>query len=166
MNKKILAFNLVYYAVFIGLILLADQDPSSSIGYAYLIGFFCLVAAILLVVFLLRKSIRPRTRLDYVGIVMATPVLPAIVISIVQASQGIETRWGFRKDHYEYKVIRTEYQSGKKKFEYYRSASPPDSNQLWPGPWVKDSVWIYLSGTGDTIKKVTYHNGVVVKTVP
>jgi len=54
--------------------------------------------------------------------------------------------------------------SGGKRIEYYKSIDTLGSkNVLENDAWVKDSTWVYLSKTGDTIKKINYKNNMEVK---
>jgi hypothetical protein len=78
MSKKIIAFNLVYYAVTLFFVRLGQNDPSSSLGYGYFILWFWIFAGIALIVMLRTKVLQPKTIADRIGILTATPV-PTII---------------------------------------------------------------------------------------
>lgn len=83
MDKKIIAFNIIYYAVIFFFVAAGREDPSSSLGYGYFILFFWLIAAIVLIFLLARKIIRPVSLLDKIGIFTATPALCIITVRII-----------------------------------------------------------------------------------
>jgi hypothetical protein len=75
MGKRILIFNVIYYAVTLYFIKLGRDDASASLGYGYFIMGFWIVAAVVLVLLLITKLIRPKSILEKIGIFTATPVL-------------------------------------------------------------------------------------------
>ena len=167
MNKRIVVFNIIYYAVIFIFIKKGIDDPSSSLGYGYFIFIFWIVAAVALILLLFKKIIRPKSVLDKIGIFTATPVLSIAFITIMSSfKDNVGSEWYFNKNNYRYKVITYNYAepSTVKRIEYYRSADTLNStgtliNELW----IKDSTWIYLNEAGDTIKKVKYKNDVEIK---
>ena len=167
MKKEIIIFNVIYYAVTILFIEKGIEDPSSSLGYGFFILIFWIVAVIALIVLLNNKTIHPKSVLDKIGIVTATPVLTIAVITIMSSfKDNVGSEWYFNKNNYRYKVITYNYAepSTVKRIEYYRSADTLNStgtliNELW----IKDSTWVYLNEAGDTIKKVKYKNDVEIK---
>lgn len=167
MNKKIIIFNIIYYAVIIALFGLGRKDPSSSLGYGFIIIIIWVLAAVILGLLLFRKIIRPTSTLDKIGVFTATPILTIVFIMLSSSfREDVSSEWHFSKNNYRYKVITVEHDRtfGGRRFEYYRSAdtlNPKDTSL--ETVWVKDSTWIYLSKTGDTVKKVKYSNSVEVK---
>jgi hypothetical protein len=167
MNKRIVVFNIIYYAVIFIFIKKGMDDPSSSLGYGYFILIFWIVAAVALILLLVKKIIRPKSVLDKIGIFTATPVLSIAFVTIMSSfKDNVGSEWYFTKSNYRYKVITYNYTqpSAVKRIEYYRSADTLNSkNALTSEVWIKDSTWVYLSKVGDTIKKVRYKNNVEVK---
>jgi hypothetical protein len=158
MGKRILCFNIVYYTVIFLLIKLASDAPSSSLGYGYFIICFWIVAAIILGFLLIRKIICPTSILDKIGIFTATPVLSVIVISLILSfKEDASTVSIYTKQNYYYKVRRFHYRGTPniKRIEYYRSEDA--------STWLKDSTWLYISESGDTLKKMKYKDDVVIK---
>ena len=85
MNRNIILFNLVYYLVVVLLFLQGKKDPSSSLGIGFLIVGFWSVAIIALLFLMSKKIIVPRTVLDKIGIIAATPVPSLIAVGILAA---------------------------------------------------------------------------------
>ncbi len=167
MNKRIVVFNIIYYAVIFIFIKKGIDDPSSSLGYGYFIFIFWIVAAVTLILLLVKKTIRPKSVLDKIGIFTATPVLSIAFITIMSSfKDNVGSEWYFNKNNYRYKVITYNYAepSAVKRIEYYRSVDTLNSTgTLMNELWIKDSTWIYLSKVGDTIKKVRYKNNIEIK---
>src|SRR5437870_5797063 len=113
MNKKIILFNIVYYVVVIGLILLGRVDPSSSLGYGYFIIIFCAIAALALFYLLFKKIILPKSLVDKIGVFTATPILSIFVIAAIGSlKENVSSEFYFNKNNYQYKVITFEYGNG------------------------------------------------------
>lgn len=163
MNKLILLFNIIFYGITLTFYYQGKQDPSSSLGYGFLIVGFWGVALVTLIIFLIKKVIQPKTILDKIGIVTATPILCIVAVELTMTfNDSASSEWYFDKDHYRYKELTYDYrETGKRKrIEYYKSndtvnISDPFSNV---DKWLKDSTWIYYSKTGDTTKIVKYRN--------
>lgn len=163
MNKRLIAFNIFYYTVIGGLFLTARKDPSSSLGYGYFIAIFCGVALIALVLLAATKNIRLKTMLDWVLFFLATPVLLMAMqyISLLSYQQRVES--GYNVGDYRYREITYYFHDDdytKERIEYYRNAYPNDPKTGFPVQerWVKDSIWVYFSKQGDTLKKVSYRS--------
>jgi hypothetical protein len=167
MNKGIVVFNIIYYAVTFIFIKKGIDDPSSSLGYGYFILIFWIVTAVTLIFLLVKKTIRPKSILDKIGIFTATPILCIAFITIMlSVKDKVGSEWYLTKGNYRYKVITYNYTepSAVKRIEYYRSADTLNSKgTLMNELWIKDSTWIYLSKVGDTIKKVKYKNNIEIK---
>jgi glucan phosphoethanolaminetransferase (alkaline phosphatase superfamily) len=163
MSKRILLFNFIYYTIIIGLIRLGADDSSSSLGYGYFIIIFWIIAAVLLVFLLVKKIIHPKSVFEKIGIFTATPLLSLIGFAIIVAfKENASSEWDFNKNGNRYKVLTfdKDKNTGGKRIEYYRNI---DTSSTKEDVWVRDSIWIYLSKTGDTIKKVKYKGGIEVK---
>lgn len=153
MNKRILAFNIVYYAVTLIFINLGRDDASSSLGYGFFIVGFWLASAVVIVFFLINKIIQPKSILDKVGVFMATPVLSIVAICLILFFQKEESsEYHFNKDGYRYKAVTVHHKgtSNVKRIEYYRSKGTNNES------WLKDSTWVYFSESGDTLKSVIF----------
>lgn len=103
----------------------------------------------------------PKSILDKIGLFTATPALCLLVILIMLTfGEQVSGEYHFSKGGYRFKEIPYVDWNGGKRIEYYRTRdtiSEADDN------WVKDSTWIYLSETGDTVKKVKYKDGKQLK---
>ena len=158
MTKRILIFNVIYYAVTLFFIKSGRDDASASLGYGYFIIGFWIIAAIALVVFLIRGFIRPKSILEKIGIFTATPVLSLTAIGLIISLQGnVSSEYHFSKNGSRYKAITFQYKNdlNVERIEYYRSQ--------YGGEWKKDSTWVYFSESGDTIKKIRYKNDLELK---
>ncbi len=158
MGKRILLFNIIYYAVILAFIKMGRDDPSSSLGYGYFIIVFWVIAAIALILLLIRKVIHPKSVLEKIGVFTATPILSLVVIGLIFSLKEKESsEWYFNKGDYRYKVKTFNYKetSNIKRVEYYRSQDA--------STWLKDSTWIYFSESGDTLKKVKYRNDIEIE---
>src|SRR5690348_1473653 len=82
MNKLIIVCNIVFYFITLLLYAAARQNPSASLGYGFLLVIFWGAAAITLIILLATKVIRPRSILDKVGIVLATPIFSLIIVTL------------------------------------------------------------------------------------
>lgn len=163
MGQRILIFNVIYYGVTLLLVKLGHDDASSSLGYGFLIVGFWIIAAVVLIFFLIRKTFQPKSVLEKIGIFTATPILSIVavwLVLIVQEEVGSERY--FNKGDYRYKVRTINYKqtSKVKRIEYYRNEIDAASTE---GGWVRDSTWLYFSEAGDTLKKVKYRNDVEIK---
>jgi hypothetical protein len=139
--------------------MMGRENPSSSLGYGFFIVGFWIVAAVVLVFFLIKKIIRPKSVLDKIGVFMATPVLSIVSVWLILSFQeNASSESYFNKGNYRYKIKTFHYgeTSNIKRVEYYRSQNTDET-------WVKDSTWIYLSEAGDTIKRVNYKNDIEIK---
>jgi hypothetical protein len=105
--------------------------------------------------------------LHKIGVFTATPVLTIVAITAFKTlKENVSSEWHFNKNAYQYKERKIDNGTitGGKRIEYYKSIDTTGSKDAFiNNRWVKDSIWIYLSKTGDTIKKVQYKNGVEVK---
>jgi len=158
MGKRILIFNIIYYAIFLALIKQGQNYPSSSLGYGYFVFVFWIVAAITLVLLLISKIIRPESILQKIGIFTATPALTFLVIALLFSMQErTESEWYFDKQGYRHRVKTFAYKrtSKIKRIEYYRSQDKTT--------WVRDSTWLYFSESGDTLKRIKYKNDIEIK---
>lgn len=167
MNLKILIFNLAYYLIVVILYLQGKQDPSSSLGYGFLILGFWAVASIVLVVLIMKKIIVPKTLLDKIGIFTATPIVCLLAVALLTTfNETPASEWYFDKNMHRYKVNTYIYNSGnQKRIEYYKSVNTVDVKDPFANieKWVKDSTWIYFSKSDDTSKVVHYKEGIQVK---
>ncbi|RFM27657.1 hypothetical protein [Deminuibacter soli] len=154
MNKKIILFNVIYYVIVIGLIKLGRDSPSSSLGYGYFIIIFWILASILLVFLLIKKIIYPKTILEKIGVFTATPLISLLGFMIIMSfKENTSSEWIFNKNGKRYKVLTfdKDKSTGGRRIEYYSSI---DTISTKEDIWIKDSIWVYLSKTGDTLKKV------------
>jgi len=88
MDKKLLFFNIVYYAITLLLFQAGRQNPSSSLGYGIFILVFWVFAAILLMILVTTKVIKSKSWLDKLGIFTATPALCLIAVGCILAING------------------------------------------------------------------------------
>lgn len=162
MGKRILIFNIIYYAITLLFVKLGREDASSSLGYGFFIIGFWVVAAVILVFFLIRKILRPKSVLEKIGIFTATPVLSIVAVwLILTLKEEVGSDRYFNKGDYRYRIRTINYKEASKvkRIEYYRNrinATPADDE------WVKDSTWLYFSEAGDTLRKVRYRNDVEI----
>lgn len=166
MSRGIIFFNLVYYIATIVLIMQGRADQSVSLGYGLILIGFWIVAIFILCFLLLKKIIYPVSLLDKVGVFMATPILSlGIIACILSFKEKINSERYFNKDNYRYKVIEISYGNssggGIKRIEIYKSTDSINFKNHSPNDlWLKDSVWIYLSKDGDTVKKKIYKDNI------
>lgn len=164
MNSNLVVFNIAYYLITFLLYQQAQKDPSGSLGVGFVAVFFWLFAGILLFVLCKTKVIKIKTIADKAGVLTATPVLTIIVLQMLGSlyGNGGSSEGFFDKNNHRYKeVIKMHGNSSQvKSVEYYKSLEPinPDSPSHYIDKWVKDSVWLYFSKEGDTIKKIYYQN--------
>jgi hypothetical protein len=164
MSAKIVLFNIIYYSVFLFFIKLGRDDPSSSLGYGYFIVAFWIMSIIVLAILLLKQIILFDTVLNKIGILTATPVLPVFFVGSILLSHERSSEAYFNKSNYRYKEVTIEDRETEgRRIEYYRSKDTLSPNIITNEEWLKDSTWLYLSQTGDTIKKATYKNNIEVK---
>jgi hypothetical protein len=161
MNARIIFFNICYYLITIGFIVASQRDPSSSLGYGFLIIGFWAVAGVLLAVLWLTRAIRPRSVADKIGIFTATPVLTMVVIFIILGlTERVSSEEQFNVGQYRYKRLDYRHPGSSGRIEMYRSTDRVNSKgDLDNDSWVKDSTWIYLSAAGDTVRKEKYRHG-------
>lgn len=155
MGKRILIFNVIYYAVTLYFVKLGRDDASASLGYGFFIVGFWILAAIALVFFLVKKIILPKSILDKIGVFTATPVLSLMAIALmVSFRENASSEYHFDKDGSRYKEITFHYRNTAhvERIEYYRSQDGARA------AWAKDSTWLYFSEAGDTLKKIRYKN--------
>ncbi|HEY8928692.1 MAG TPA: hypothetical protein VIM55_05860 [Mucilaginibacter sp.] len=88
MGAKIFFFNIIYYAVTLGLVGLGREDPNSSLGYGIMIVVFWIVALVFLIVSLRTKFLAPKSFIQKVGIFTLTPVLFLIVVTLIASFEG------------------------------------------------------------------------------
>lgn len=153
-------FNIIYYAIIFVFIKMGRDDPSSSLGFGYFIIGFWIIAAIVLILLLIKKVIHPKSTLEKIGIFTATPILSiAAVWLILSFRENASSESYFDKDNHRYKVITFHYKktSNVKRVEYYRSQDATG------GTWVRDSTWLYFSESGDTLKKIKYKKDIEIK---
>lgn len=156
MGRRILIFNVIYYGVTLLLIKLGRDDASSSLGYGFFIIAFWVIAAIGLAVLIIRKSLRPKSIIEKIGIFTATPVLSILAISLILAfKEDIASERYFNEGSYRYKVRTINYKETAKikRIEFYRNkvnATAADDG------WEKDSTWVYFSEAGDTVRIERY----------
>ena len=82
MNTNLLVFNLTFYLGNFLLYLMAQKDPSSSLGIAFFGLWFWLISLGVLVIFLRKKVITLQSIWDRVGIFLATPVLLMLLVVV------------------------------------------------------------------------------------
>ena len=168
MNRRIILFNLIFYSVTLFFYYQGKQDQSSSLGYGFFILIFWGVALLTLLVLLLKKVIQPISILDKIGIFTATPILCILIVAFILNSQdAVASEWQFNKSNHRYKVLTYNYKGtvNPKRIEYYKSIDTVSESNPFPKTetWAKDSIWIYFSKNGDTLKRVKYSNDVEVK---
>jgi len=163
MNGKIIVFNFIFYLITLLFYYQGKQDPSSSLGYGFFIFGFWGVSIVTLIILLAKKVIQPKTILDKIGVVTATPVLCLLAVGLITTfNETPVSEWQFNKDHYRYKVNTFNYrETGKRKrIEYYKSVDTINTQNPFPEAdrWQKDSTWVYFSKSGDTTKTVKYRD--------
>jgi hypothetical protein len=168
MNKRLLFFNIIFYAITLTFYYQGKQDPSSSLGYGFFIMFFWGVALVTLIVLLTKKVIQPKTILDKIGIATATPLLCIVAVGLVMTfNDTAASEWYFDKDNHRYKVNTFNYSgtANPKRIEYYKSFDTVNPKDPFVNieKWVKDSTWIYFSKSGDTTKIVKYKHDFEIK---
>jgi len=168
MNKRLLLFNIIFYAITLTFYYQGKQDPSSSLGYGFFIVGFWGIALVTLIILLAKKVIQPKTVLDKIGIVTATPILCVIAVRLIMSfnDTAISESY-FYKDHHHYKVNTFNYSgtANPKRIEYYKSSDTvnPKDPYINIEKWIKDSTWIYFSKLGDTTKIVKYKDNLQIK---
>lgn len=168
MNGNILIFNFIFYFITLLFYYQGKQDPSSSLGYGLFIIVFWGVSIVTLIILLTKKIIQPKTTLDKLGVVTATPVLCILAVALISTFNETPTsEWHFNKDHHRYKVMTFDHRAtGKRKrIEYYKSEDTVSAENPFPETekWLKDSTWIYFSESGDTTKTVIYRDDIKVE---
>jgi hypothetical protein len=83
MNQRIILFNVLYYLITLVLIGKGRIDPSSSLGYGFLIIIFWVIAGVALAALLITRVINPKSIVDKIGIFTATPILTLVVVSLL-----------------------------------------------------------------------------------
>jgi hypothetical protein len=169
MSIPLLLFNIAFYGIVLYLYGQARQDPSTSlgIGFAYIILFILFP----IVQFILWKTkvIKLRTTADKIGWVTATPLLPIIAFLVASGISQRDARastFGYKVNNHRYQEVHYNFSntSKKRKTEFYKSADTVSDTSPFPltGRWVKDSVWIYFSEKGDTVRKERYRNDTLI----
>ena len=165
MNIPLLLFNIVFYGTVLYLYGQAKQDPSISLGIGFAYIFLFVLFPIVQVILWRTKIIKVRTTADKIGMVTATPLLPLIFFTVAaRISQG-----NARSSTFEFNVNNHRYQEAYynftgttklRKIEFYKSNDTVSEGSPFPetDKWVKDSIWLYFSETGDTIRKEHYRN--------
>ena len=64
----------MYHLVFVLLILGGKADPSSSLGYGFIIIFWCILALIVQAVLLYKKVLIAKNATDTIALVIASPI--------------------------------------------------------------------------------------------
>ena len=121
-----------------------------------------------LVILLARRIIQPKSTLDKIGIVTATPLLPFLAVGLIMTfNETPASEWYFDKNHHRYKVNTFNFRGSghSKRIEYYKSADTvnPQDPFAKVEKWLKDSTWVYFSKPDDTSKIVKYKDGVLIK---
>jgi hypothetical protein len=163
MGKRILVFNIFYYAIVLFLIKQGRDDPSASLGYGIFIVFFWGIAAVVLAVFLSTRLIIPRSKLDHFGVFTSTPIISLVIISAIATLQeSVGSTLFFQNGSNYYKEVTIDYKGSvnAKRIEYYKSLYGRGASV---DVWKKDSTWLYFSETGDTLKKEVYKDGIKVE---
>ncbi len=161
-GKRILIFNIIYYSITLLFIKLGRDDASSALGYGFFIIGFWAIAAIVLVIFIIRKVLQPKSVLQKIGIFTLTPFLSIVAVWVILIlKQEVGSERYFNKGDYRYKVRTINYKEASriKRIEYYRNEINAASTN---DGWVRDSTWLYFSEAGDTLKKVRYRNDVEI----
>ena len=168
MNKRLLLFNVIFYAITLIFYYQGKQDPSSSLGYGFFIVGFWAVALVALIIFLAKKVIQPKTILDKIGIVTATPILCFVTVGLIMMfNDTAASEWYFDKDNHRYKVNTFNYSgsANPKRIEYYKSIDTLNPKNPFANidKWVKDSTWVNFSKSGDTTKIIKYKDDLKIK---
>src|SRR3954452_25000798 len=127
MNLNLIFYNISYYLITILLFQQARHDPSSSLGVAFFILIFWIVAGIILIVLYKRRIIKVERLADKIAMFTATPVLTFVAIQTFgNSGDGGGSEWYFDKNNHRYKVITTNYRGSAqpKSIEYYKSLEP------------------------------------------
>ena len=168
MNKRLLLFNIIFYAITLTFYYQGKQDPSSSLGYGFFILGFWAVALLTLVILLTKKVIQPKTIVDKIGIVTATPTLCVVAVGLITKFNDTATsEWYFDKDHHRYKVLTFDYREtgNRKRIEFYKSSDTLNVSDPFANidKWIKDSTWVYFSKSSDTTNIVKYRDDIQIK---
>ena len=109
-GKKDCALTSFITLSFFVFIKIGRDDPSSSLGYGYFIIGFWIIAAIVLILLLIKKVIHPKSILEKIGIFTATPILSiAVVWLILSFRENASSESYFDKDNHRYKFITFHY---------------------------------------------------------
>jgi hypothetical protein len=169
MNIPLLLLNIVFYGIVLYLYGQTKHDPSISLGIGFAYMFLFVLFPILQFILWRTKIIKVSTTADKIGMVTATPLLPIIVFTVAaRLSQGKA-----RSSTFEFNVNNHRYQEAYYDFtgsaktrmiEFYKSVDTVSEAAPFPetDKWVKDSVWLYFSETGDTIRKERYRNDTLI----
>lgn len=84
MNKVLLLFNIVFYAITWSLFFEAKDDPGSGLGYGIIILAFWVISFLVLMFLLYKKLIEPVTLADKIAVITATPLLSFLVILLLK----------------------------------------------------------------------------------
>ena len=172
MNKHrqiLIVFSIVFYIVTFFIIAKMLQDQSASLGFVLIVfPAFWIIAIILLVALLIVYRKTKKTILDWVLILLCTPI-PTILISFILSvnpfKEKVASTYEFNRNFHRHREVRINNQQGIKRIEYYVSQDSVNDSIHFPktDKWLKDSIWIYIDSKGDTFKKVTYKNDILLK---
>jgi hypothetical protein len=104
----------------------------------------------------------------------ATPVLPILILFIIPAiiyKPRVLSNNTFRMGNDLYKVVYVHYPKLKFEFseehnvtkiEYFKKAVDP---KIGKAKWERDSIWIFVSNRGDTLRKEFYRNNRLIEAI-
>lgn len=169
MSLPLLLFNIVFYGIVLYLYGQAKQNPSTSLGISFAFIFLFILFPIVQLILWKTKVIKLRTIADKIGWVTATPVLPIIAFLIAaEVSQGeaksSTSEYNVNNHRYQEAVYNFSNIAKPRKIEFYKSVDTVSDASPFPltDGWVKDSVWIYFSEKGDTVRKERYRNDTLI----
>jgi hypothetical protein len=169
MNIPLLVFNFVFYGIVLYLYGQAKQDPSISLGVGFTYMFIFILFPIVQIILWKTKVIKLRTTADKIGMLTATPLLPIVVFAVatrINQSEARSSTLEYNVNNHRYQEAYYEFSKTAKtrKIEFYKSIDTISDTSTFPKTdrWVKDSVWIYFSEKGDTIRKERYKNDTLI----
>ena len=160
MNKRLILSNFLYYSILLLFYQQARADASSSLGVGILAMIFIFAAAVTVCILFITKTLYIKNNWDRLGTFMLTPV-PVFAVamtlgSLAETRSGAGSSWHFTVGKFRYKAEYYHYPTGsQKRIEYYRNMDTVSENAPFPdsGEWEEDSIWLYFSEKGDTLKK-------------
>jgi hypothetical protein len=165
MNIPLLILNITFYTIILILYEEAQRDPSASLGIGFAFMFIFILFPVLQFILWRVKIIRVKTIVDKIGMLTATPLIPIVVFSIasrVNAGKTTSSTAEYNANNHRYRM---EYYAFSKipktrKIAFYKSVDTVSETSPYPetDEWVKDSIWLYFSESGDTIRKEIYRN--------